>query len=81
VLQTLVIDYLKAAVTRADWFETRAEPEAAGVRRAPRHRDPAHQAVHTPAIDRFTAHKFQQDRVFSHQFLPMRRAARQMRFT
>ena len=47
--RTLVIDNLRAAVTQADWFDPELCPKVRVVRRALRHRDPAHQAVHAAA--------------------------------
>ncbi len=45
----LVIDNLKAAVTRADWFDPGTEPQAAIVRPALRHGDPPHEALYAAA--------------------------------
>ena len=49
VPQTLVVDNLKAAVLRPDWFDPELESEAAIVRRALRHGDLADQAAHAAA--------------------------------
>ena len=49
VPRTLVIDNLRAAVSRADWFDPELCPKVRSLRRALRHRHPAHQAVHAAA--------------------------------
>ena len=49
VPKRLVIDNLKAAVARADWYDPGDPSQAAIVRAALRHGVPAHQAVHAPS--------------------------------